>query len=156
MQPGSLLSRAEEVTRCMVEPLDEKIRDRFRKQRRRDTKPEVALRSALHRKGLRFRVDRAVLAGMRSRPDIVFGPSKVAVFVDGCFWHRCREHGTTPKNNREWWNQKLDANVARDRRVDAQLSDAGWQVLRFWEHEDPDHAAGITAKVVAKRRPDQK
>ena len=140
----------------MIEPLNENIRDRFRKQRRRDTKPEVALRSALHRKGLRFRVDRATLAGMRSRPDIVFGPSKVAVFVDGCFWHRCREHGTTPKTNREWWNQKLDANVARDRRVDAQLRNAGWQVLRFWEHEDPDHAAGVIAEVVAERRPDRK
>ncbi|MEP1123393.1 MAG: very short patch repair endonuclease [Ilumatobacter sp.] len=135
-----------------MEPLDENIRDRFRKQRRRDTKPEVALRSALHRQGLRFRVDRKVLPGMRSRPDIVFGPAKVAVFVDGCFWHRCPEHGTRPKNNQEWWDQKLDANVARDRRVDAELREAGWEVIRFWEHEDPLEAAERTASVVDERR----
>lgn len=72
----------------MVEPLNENIQARFRRQRRRETKPEISLRSALHRKGLRFRVDKNLLPGIRSRPDIVFGPSRVAVFVDGCFWHR--------------------------------------------------------------------
>ncbi len=137
----------------MVEPLEEHVRARFRKQRRRDTKPEIALRSALHRKGLRFRVDHKVLPEMRSRPDIVFGPSKVAVFVDGCFWHRCPEHGTTPKNNREWWEQKLDANVSRDRRVDAQLREAGWVVLRVWEHEDSTLVADQVATVVRRRKP---
>jgi DNA mismatch endonuclease (patch repair protein) len=137
----------------MVEPLDQKTRDRLRKQKRRDTKPEIELRSELHRMGLRFRVDQKVLPGMRSRPDITFGPSKVAVFVDGCFWHRCPEHGTIPGNNREWWKQKLTANFERDRRVDTQLHEAGWHVLRFWEHEDVLKSAATISFPVAHRRP---
>ena len=137
-------------------PLDENVRARFRGQRRRDTRPELALRSALHARGLRFRVDRVVVPGMRSRPDIVFGPSRVAVFVDGCFWHRCPDHGTFPTNNREWWGAKLDGNVARDRQADRQLEEAGWSVLRFWEHEDPEQAATIVADCVEVRRPRRK
>lgn len=136
----------------MVEPVDEATSRRFKAQRRRDTKPEMRLRSELHRRGLRFRVDRKVLPGLRSRPDIVFGPSKVAVFVDGCFWHRCPEHGTIPKNNREWWIEKLDANVERDRRSDRQLTDAGWLVLRIWEHEPTTSAAGTVEEQVRLRR----
>ncbi|MEX2627446.1 MAG: DNA mismatch endonuclease Vsr [Ilumatobacteraceae bacterium] len=103
-------------------------------------------------KGLRFRVDRKVLPGLRSRPDIVLGPSKVAVFVDGCFWHRCAEHGTIPKNNREWWTDKLDANVERDRRADRQLTDAGWHVLGFWEHDATATAADVVERTVRSRR----
>ena len=152
---GSPLTRAEVAGGRIVEPLDENIQARFRRQRRRDTKPEIALRPALHRQGLRFRVDKNLLPGMRSRPDIVFAPSRVAVFVDGCFWHRCPEHGTRPKNNEEWWDEKLTANVTRDRRVDAQLREAGWEVLRFWEHEDPLQAAERVATVVIGRRPEQ-
>lgn len=85
---GNPLTWAEAAGDRMVEPLNENIQARFRRQRRRETKPEISLRSALHRKGLRFRVDKNLLPGIRSRPDIVFGPSRVAVFVDGCFWHR--------------------------------------------------------------------
>lgn len=137
----------------MVEPLDETTRARFRRQRRRDTKPEVELRSALHRAGLRYRVDQPPLPGMRSRADVVFRPAKVAVFVDGCFWHSCPEHSTAPMNNRAWWSAKLAANVERDRRVDHLLETAGWYVIRVWEHEDPHDAAVSIADVVRARRP---
>ena len=78
---------------------------------------------------------------MRRRADIVFGPAKVAVFVDGCFWHSCPEHATIPKNNREWWIEKLEANVRRDRDTDRELEEAGWAVVRVWEHEDATPAA---------------
>ncbi len=73
---------------------------------------------------------------MRSRADVVFGPKKVAVFVDGCFWHQCPEHASQPKNNAQWWADKLAANVERDRRVDRRLEENGWSVVRVWEHED--------------------
>lgn len=107
---------------------------------RRDTSPEVELRRALHAAGLRFRVDRAVLPGVRRRPDIVFGPARVAVFVDGCFWHGCPEHGHTPKKNTSYWGAKLARNVERDREQDRMLGEAGWTVLRIWDHEDPETA----------------
>lgn len=97
-------------------------------------------------------MDRAPLHGLRRRADIVFGPSKVAVYVDGCFWHSCPEHGTTPKSNRRWWVAKLAANVRRDRDTDRQLAEAGWHVVRVWEHESMGHAADRIAKVVSARR----
>jgi DNA mismatch endonuclease (patch repair protein) len=104
--------------------------------KRTGTKPEVALRSALHRIGLRFRKDyRIDLDGMRVRPDIVFTRTKVAVFVDGCFWHCCPEHGTQPSRNADYWAPKLRRNVERDRAQDAALEAAGWCVVRVWEHE---------------------
>jgi len=107
----------------------------MQRQGQRDTKPEMLLRRALWARGLRYRVDRAPIPGMRRRADLVFGPSRVAVYVDGCFWHSCPEHATLPKNNREWWREKLAANVRRDRDTDRQLLEAGWQVVRIWEHE---------------------
>lgn len=102
---------------------------------RSESSPEVALRSALHKRGLRFRKHVAPVQGLRCKPDIVFTRRRIAVFVDGCFWHRCPDHGSKPKANGEWWRRKLDANVARDRRNDAALIEAGWTVLRFWTHE---------------------
>ena len=111
------------------------------RQRRRDTAPEIALRRELHRRGLRFFVDRAPIAGMRRRADLVFPRRHVAVYVDGCFWHRCPLHATAPKNNAEWWDTKLAANVRRDRDTDARLTEAGWTVVRVWEHEDATTAA---------------
>eukprot|EP01133_Synstelium_polycarpum_P019814 gene19814-23735_t len=106
-------------------------------QRRRDTKPEIALRRELHRRGLRYFVDRAPVKGVRRRADLVFPRRKVAVFVDGCFWHSCPQHATFPKNNAQWWTDKLAANVVRDRDTDARLAEQGWTVIRVWEHEDP-------------------
>ncbi|MDV2477629.1 very short patch repair endonuclease [Rhodococcus zopfii] len=111
------------------------------RQRRRDTAPEVALRRELHRRGARFFVDRAPLPGLRRRADLVFPRRRVAVYVDGCFWHRCPVHATDPKNNAEWWAAKLAGNVSRDRDTDARLAAAGWTVVRVWEHEDPLVAA---------------
>lgn len=127
----------------------------MQRQGRRDTKPEMLLRRALWARGLRYRVDRAPIPGMRRRADLVFGPSRVAVYVDGCFWHSCPEHATLPKNNREWWREKLAANVRRDRDTDRQLLEAGWQVVRIWEHEVAAHAVErvITALGDAGVRP---
>ncbi|MEK8069633.1 very short patch repair endonuclease [Rhodococcoides navarretei] len=120
---------------------DARTSARLSKQKRRDTKPEVALRRALHRRGLRYFVDRAPLKGMRRRADLVFPKRKVAVYVDGCFWHSCPVHATKPRNNAQWWADKLAANVARDRDTDRRLIDEGWRVVRIWEHEDPAEAA---------------
>ena len=111
------------------------------KQRRRDTAPELALRRELHRRGVRFFVDRAPVPGMRRRADLVFPRKHVAVYVDGCFWHRCPQHATDPRNNAEWWAAKLAANVARDRDTDVRLVEQGWRVVRVWEHESAPAAA---------------
>ncbi|MFF0815257.1 very short patch repair endonuclease [Rhodococcus sp. NPDC003318] len=127
-------------------------RDRMSAQRRRDTVPELALRRELHRRGRRYRVDRAPLPGIRRRADLVFPVAKVAVFVDGCFWHRCPVHATAPKNNAQWWADKLDANVVRDRDTDARLTAAGWAVVRVWEHEDPITAADAVEMVLRSRQ----
>lgn len=98
------------------------------------TGPELAIRHELHRRGLRYRVNVASLPG---RPDIVLTRARIAIFVDGCFWHGCPEHAVAPKSNAEWWRSKLEANVARDRRDAARLHEAGWTVVRAWEHESP-------------------
>lgn len=119
------------------------------RQKRRDTSPELAIRRILHRRGFRYRVDVAPVTGLRRRADIVFPRQKVAVFVDGCFWHRCPEHGTVPQANQQWWIDKLDANVRRDRDTDEALTRAGWTVLRIWEHEDPTDAAIRIATVLS-------
>lgn len=109
--------------------------------RRVNTKPEVALRSGLHAAGLRFRKDfRVDLGTVKSRPDIVFTRAKVAVFVDGCFWHSCSVHGTQPSRNPDYWLPKLARNVERDREHDAALADHGWRVVRIWEHKPLDKA----------------
>ena len=123
--------------------------------RRRDTAPELALRSRLHRGGNRFRVDLPIeVPGRRPiRPDIVFPRQRVAVFVDGCFWHRCPIHGSEPRANSAYWGPKLDRNVARDRATDALLLDKGWTVVRIWEHENPDVAAvRVEAALRSERR----
>ncbi|AWK70628.1 very short patch repair endonuclease [Rhodococcus oxybenzonivorans] len=114
---------------------------RMRAQRRRDTAPELGLRRELHRRGVRYYVDRAPMKGIRRRADLVFPRRKVAVYVDGCFWHSCPKHATFPKNNAQWWADKLAGNVTRDRDTDARLIESGWTVVRIWEHEDPIEAA---------------
>lgn len=113
--------------------------------------PELALRRAVWKRGLRYRVDVSPIRGARRRADLVFTRAKVAVYVDGCFWHRCPEHATTPKANRQWWISKLDANVARDRDTDRRLDEAGWVVLRIWEHQDPEESAMLIERVVGQR-----
>ncbi len=125
---------------------------RMSRQRRTGTDPEMALRRELHRRGLRYFVDRAPLRGQRRRADVVFPRARVAVYVDGCFWHRCPEHATHPKNNARWWADKLAGNVARDRATDLALAEAGWRVIRVWEHEDPVAAADVVQSAVAAAR----
>lgn len=112
--------------------------------RKRDTAPERALRSALFARGLRYRVDhpvRTAKGGRVIRADVVFAAAKLAVFLDGCFWHCCPEHGTRPTRNSHYWDAKLRRNVERDRHYDVLLAEAGWRVMRIWEHEDPEEAA---------------
>ncbi len=117
--------------------------------RRTDTKPELALRHALHRLGYRYRKDHRLDldSGRRVRPDIAFTARKIAVFVDGCFWHACPEHGSKPRANEWYWGPKLIKNVERDRVNDAALILAGWTVVRLWEHVPLDEA--VTTVVTA-------
>lgn len=102
--------------------------------------------------GLRYRVDHAVLPGFRRRADVLFSKAKVAVFVDGCFWHGCPEHGTLPRANREWWKAKLQKNRERDSDTDERLREAGWTVVRAWAHEDPTEVALSIRGLVRIRR----
>ena len=122
----------------------------MRRNRRRDTAPELAVRRELHRRGHRFLVD-ATPAGTdrRRRADVVLRGARIAVFVDGCFWHSCPQHLHLPKANGAWWRAKLASVVARDRDTDARLRAAGWLPLRVWEHEDPVAAVD---RIVATQR----
>lgn len=109
--------------------------------RRRDTGPELALRLELHRRGLRYRVDFAPLPGVRRRADIVFTRRRLCIFIDGCFWHGCPDHFTAPRTNADYWTPKINGNRERDADTDRRLAEAGWSVLRIWEHEDAVTAA---------------
>jgi DNA mismatch endonuclease (patch repair protein) len=108
--------------------------------RRRDTPPEVAIRSLLHRRGFRFRVDFAPARSLRRRADIVFTRSRIAVFVDGCFWHGCPEHFTWPQANADWWRAKIEMTRRRDEDTVQRLSACGWTAVRVWAHEHPESA----------------
>lgn len=122
---------------------------RMSRQARRDTAPELELRRELHRLGLRYRVDHPLPGMPRRRADVLFPRAKVAVFVDGCFWHACPVHGTAPTNNGQWWADKLARNVVRDRDTDAQLDAAGWTVVRIWEHQNMSHAATDISRLLS-------
>jgi len=122
------------------------------RQRRRDTAPELTLRRALHRRGLRFRVDAPVPAGPRRRADVVFPACRLAVFVDGCFWHGCELHPRSSKTNSDWWAEKIATNRARDAETDARLVEQGWTVVRVWEHEPAESAADRVGASLANAR----
>lgn len=124
---------------------------RMRTTKQRNTRCELELRAAVHRLGLRYRVD-FPLPGTRRRGDLVFTKAKVAVMVDGCFWHGCPHHATYPKANAEWWRKKLATNVKRDRDTDRRLRLAGWDVVRVWEHEESGTAAVRVAMAVRGRK----
>lgn len=134
------------------QPKDSATSHRLSQVRQRDTALEKALRSELHRRGMRFRVQARIIPGLRRTADIVFRSARVAVFVDGCFWHCCPEHATYPKNNADWWRVKLEANVARDRDTDQQLRKLGWLSVRIWEHESVERAVDRVATVVHERQ----
>lgn len=120
--------------------------------RRADTKPEVALRKALHRRGYRYRKDfRLDLEGVRVRPDIVFTARKIAIFIDGCFWHVCPEHGRQPTTNEWYWTPKLRRNMERDQIANDALKAAGWHVIRLWEHEPLPSALEAVVAVLDSR-----
>jgi DNA mismatch endonuclease (patch repair protein) len=133
-------------------PADAQALKRFTTQRRRDTQPELAIRRLVHAKGLRYLVDAPLpLKGVRRRADLSFTRARIAVFIDGCYWHSCPIHATQPKANAEWWAAKLAANQLRDRDTDGRLEDAGWIVLRIWEHELPADAADKVELAVRTR-----
>ena len=117
--------------------------------RNRDTRPEKVLRSLLHASGLRFRVCARPVSAVRRTADVVFPRVRVAVFIDGCFWHGCPEHYRLPRTNTEYWNEKITGNQRRDEHTNKLLNDAGWTVVRVWEHEDPVEAAVVVAEAVA-------
>ncbi|SFO21878.1 very short patch repair endonuclease [Amycolatopsis rubida] len=125
---------------------------RMSKQKSRNTGIEMALRKILHAAGYRYRVHRRPVKGVRREADLVFGPSRVAVFVDGCFWHGCPEHGTWPKNNADYWRTKIETNRRRDANTDAVLLEAGWLPVRIWEHEATEVAALRVIETVKERR----
>lgn len=134
------------------EPSSAAVSAVMRANRKTDTKPELLLRSQLHHRGLRFRKNHLIrLEGLSVRPDVVFTKQRVAVFVDGCFWHRCPDHGLRPRSNSRYWEQKLDSNVKRDRAVTADLRGGGWIVVRLWEHMDPSAGADEVLEAVRTR-----
>jgi DNA mismatch endonuclease, patch repair protein len=116
--------------------------------RRRDTGPEIALRQSLHRRGVRYRLHRPDLPG---RPDLAVVRIRLAVFVDGCFWQGCPEHGVAPKSNAEFWRTKIESNRVRDRRNDARLQEMGWTPMHVWEHQDPDEVAEHVRRLYCVR-----
>jgi DNA mismatch endonuclease (patch repair protein) len=133
-------------------PPDEALSRRMASYPRASTRPELRLRQALHALGLRFRVQVPVPGNRRRKIDVAFTRVKVAVFVDGCFWHGCPEHGTRPSRNAEWWAWKIERNRTRDLDTDQALDSLGWVVVRVWEHEDMGEAARLVARVVQDRR----
>jgi DNA mismatch endonuclease (patch repair protein) len=135
---GIMLAHGGRDVNSAPAPLNASVSAQMQRMPRERTKPEMLLRRELHRRGLRFRVNVKELPG---RPDIVFTRVRMAIFVDGCFWHLCPLHSTLPKNNAEWWKAKLNRNVERDREKDRMLRLLGWQVLHFWEHDDVHAAA---------------
>ena len=116
--------------------------------RSRDTKPEMAVRSAVHRRGIRFRVSARPQPEIARTADLVLRKTRIAVFVDGCYWHGCPDHHTQPATNAQYWADKIARNVERDSETTAYLQQAGWTVLRFWEHEDPEAVADRVQKAV--------
>jgi DNA mismatch endonuclease (patch repair protein) len=130
----------------------EAVRRSMQSNRPRDTRLEREFRSALHRSGLRFRKNLRPLAGLRCEPDVVFTKLRLAIFIDGCWWHGCPIHGSQPVRNHDWWVAKLQTTKDRDARNDRALGDAGWQVLRFWEHEPLDKAVVAVLQEVLRLR----
>ncbi|WP_291184811.1 very short patch repair endonuclease [Dokdonella sp.] len=124
----------------------------MKKIRQRDTSAELALRSELHARGLRYRIQVPVLSKPRRVADVAFKRLRVAVFVDGCFWHGCPQHATWPKQNAEFWREKILANQRRDRDTDKRLRAEGWEVVRAWAHESPERVAAKVVSIVENRR----
>ncbi len=129
------------------------VSNQMRALRTRDTTPELALRRVLHRRGLRFRVQYRLPQLQRRTIDIAFPRQRVAVFVNGCFWHGCQHHRGIPKHNREWWSEKIDGNIARDQDTDQRLAALGWMSIGIWEHDETEESANIVEMAACARRP---
>ncbi|WP_076183672.1 very short patch repair endonuclease [Mycolicibacterium fortuitum] len=128
------------------------VRRSMQANRGRDTAPELAVRRIVHARGLRYYVDRRPLPELHRTADIVFPTEKVAVFIDGCFWHGCPSHHTAPQMNAAYWSAKVATNQARDADTDQRLKDAGWLPIRVWEHVEPAVAADLIEEIVKQRR----
>ena len=124
---------------------------RMQSTRQKNTSAEVRLRSELHRLGLRFRLNKRLIPKLRRTVDIVFSKIRLAVFVDGCFWHGCPQHATCPKSNSQFWLDKIKTNMQRDLDTNRRLEELGWKVIRIWEHEDPKDAAQKIYRIVRER-----
>lgn len=135
-----------------MKPSSPAVSARMSRQVSKDTAAELAVRRLLHAAGLRYRVEYPVPGMARRRIDVAFTGTKVAVLIDGCFWHGCPQHATRPKSNAQWWRDKLDRNMARDRETTEHLTAQGWTVLRFWEHESPEEVAARVGAAVERRR----
>jgi DNA mismatch endonuclease (patch repair protein) len=146
--PGSRTSRS-----SIPRPSSPAAELRMRQQRQRDTRPELRLRSELHKRGLRFFVHRKPLPQIRRTADVVFPRARVAVEIRGCFWHSCPLHATLPKANADWWRMKLAANQRRDTETEGLLRAAGWEPIVVWEHEDPAAAAARIEAAIRLRVP---
>ena len=133
-------------------PSSEAALSRMKAAKPKDTAPEMALRSEIHRRGFRYRVDTRPLKELNRRADIVFRPTKVAVFVDGCFWHGCPILGTQSKANAEFWQAKIQQNRERDADTNRKLEEAGWKVIRVWEHENLEDVAEMICAIIRERR----
>ena len=123
---------------------------RMRRAKTADTRPELSLRRQLYRKGFRYRIQYRAKGLPRRTIDIAFPKARLAVFIDGCFWHGCTLHRTIPKSNNGWWALKLAGNQERDRDTDERLQRLGWRVLRFWEHEDTEHMIVAVRSALAE------
>lgn len=133
------------------DPTSAKVSARFSRHPTRDTIPELALRRALHQRGLRYRVDYRPLAGVRRRADLVFTRSRVAVYVDGCYWHGCPEHCRLSGQNLDWWQHKIETTRRRDADTDALLTEAGWSVVRIWSHTSVEDAVALVERAISAR-----
>lgn len=140
----------------LSDPIHVDVSRRMSVTPQKHTAAEMVVRRQLHSMGLRYRVDYLVLQKPRRVADIVFPVLKIAVFIDGCFWHGCSEHGTWPKRNANFWKEKILANRSRDLDTNSRLNDLGWKVIRIWEHEDPTTAAEKIAKIVFSTKKRQK
>lgn len=130
----------------------EAARRSMKGNRGRDTGPEMAVRRIVHARGLRYRVDARPLVALNRRADLVFSRAKIAVFIDGCFWHGCPDHHTVAKSNATYWAEKVAGNRERDLDTSKRLREAGWLVLRFWEHQRPEEVAEAVVRAVQERR----
>ena len=135
-----------------VSPSSHEASRRMARVRQKNTRAELNLRRILHARGLRYRLHVPLLTKPRRVVDIVFPSVRIAVFVDGCFWHGCPEHASWPKNNAVFWREKIETNRFRDADTDQRLNDLGWKIVRIWEHEDASEAANRIAELVDARR----